>query len=386
MKIDRLLGEAVERGAVAGLVAAAVTREGVVYTGAFGRLRRGEPAPVPPGAVFWIASMTKLLTSLAAMQLVERGALSLDEPIGAIVPELGRRAVLEGFDPSGTPRLRPARRPIALKHLLTHTSGFAEDVWHPDIARYVRHAGIPPSSTRRRSTLDLPLLFEPGERWQYGISHEWVGQAIERASGQPLEAYVQDHVLGPLGMSDTAWRPRQAWRGRQAAVHRRGADGRLTPFDRALPAEPEFTPGGGGLHSTARDYAALIAMVLNDGLAGGVRLIGADTLALMRGNHTGDIAVGKLEATSPEHANPVEFMAGLRRCWGLGFQVNLEPLPTGRSAGSLSWGGQGNTYYWIDPARGVGGVLLTQVLPFADPAVLDLFARFEAAVYAEIVG
>jgi CubicO group peptidase (beta-lactamase class C family) len=383
-RIDTLLGEAVAQGVAPGVVAAAVMRDGVIYQGAFGRLGLSREQPLRLDTIFWIASMTKALTSVAAMQLVERGALFLDRPIGAIVPELGSQQVLLGFDAAGAPRLRRAERAITLRHLLTHTSGFAEDVWHPDIAPYMRHAGLPPGSTRKRATLDLPLLFEPGSRWQYGISHEWAGQAIERASGQALDRYMRANLFGPLGMADTAWDLPDTEKLRQAEVHQRGPDGRLTPIVRELPAGREYIPGGGSLYSTARDYLAFIRMILSGGRVDGVRLVGADTLALMAQNHTGDLAVGRLAPTVPALANAVEFMAGTQRCWGLGFQVNLEPLPTGRSAGSLAWAGLGNTYFWIDRAAGVGGVLLTQILPFADAAVLQLFARFETAIYDAI--
>jgi methyl acetate hydrolase len=382
--IDALVGDAVEQGAAPGVVAAAVTRNDVVYLGAFGRLGLFGDAPMQLDTIFWIASMTKALTSVAAMQLVERGALFLDRPIGAIVPELRSPRILLGFDADGAPRLRKAERAITLRHLLTHTSGFAEDVWHPDIEPYMRHAGIPPGRTRKRATLDLPLLFEPGTRWQYGISHEWAGQAVERASGKPLDRYMKESMFGPLGMTATGWDLGFSQKPRQAEVHQRGAAGELTPIVREVPAGREYIPGGGSLYSTAVDYLAFIRMILRGGRVDGTQLIGADTLALMGQNHTGDLAVGKLAPTVPALANPVELMAGVRRCWGLGFQVNLEPFPTGRSAGSMAWAGLGNTYFWIDPARGIGGVLLTQILPFADAAVLQLFARFETAIYDAI--
>jgi methyl acetate hydrolase len=382
--IDALLSEAVEHGVAPGVVAAAVTQHDVAYQGAFGRLGLSREQPMQFDTIFWIASMTKALTSVAAMQLVERGALFLDRPLGAIVPELRSPQILLGFDAAGAPRLRKAERAITLRHLLTHTSGFAEDVWHPDIAPYMRHAGMPPGSTRKLATLDLPLLFEPGTRWQYGISHEWAGQAVERASGKPLDRYMDETLFGPLGMADTAWDLPASEKLRQAEVHQRGAGGELTPIVREAPAGREFIPGGGSLYSTAGDYLAFMRMFLNGGRVEGARLIGADTLTMMARNHTGDLAVGGLAPTVPPLANPVTFMAGVRRCWGLGLQVNLEPLPTGRSAGSLAWAGLGNTYFWIDPAAGVGGVLLTQILPFADPAVMRLFARFETAIYDAI--
>jgi CubicO group peptidase (beta-lactamase class C family) len=383
--IDDVLQDAVEKGVVPGLVGAATTAGGPIYQRGLGRRGLATDAPMTEDTVFWIASMTKGLTSVAAMRLVERGALRLDAPIGEMVPELASPQVLEGFDAAGAPRLRPASRPLTLRHLLTHTSGFAEDVWHPDIASYMRYAGLPPGGTRKLVTLRLPLLFEPGTAWQYGISHEWVGLAIERASGERLDEHMRRHVFGPLGMVDSCWDLADHQQPRLAGVQRREASGALTPFVRELPKEREYIPGGGSLHSTAADYLAFIRMMLNGGAGdGGHRILTEETVARMAQNSTGDIEVGRLAPTMPGMSNPVAFMAGMPRCWGLGFQVNLAPLPTGRSGGSLAWAGLGNTYFWIDPAAGVGGVLMTQLLPFADPAVLDLFARFETAVYAAV--
>jgi methyl acetate hydrolase len=380
-RVDALLDAAVEAGVAPGVVAAATTGGGTIYHGASGRLSLSRDAPMTPDAVFWIASMTKAITSVGAMQLVGEGKLSLDEPIGAVVAELQARSILEGFDQEGKPRLRPARRPITLKHLLTHTSGFTEDVWHEGIAAYVKHAGIPPSATRKRAALDLPLVFEPGTGWQYGISHEWAGIAIERASGQRLDAYMQANLFDPLGMRDTTWSLRETQRPRLAEVHRRGTTGGLTPEPRMPPRDGEFIPGGGALSSTAADYLSFIRMILRSGRADGAEVLRPDIVRLMAENHTGTIAVSRLSPVRPDMSNPVAFMQGRRSCWGLGFHVNLEPLPTGRSTGSLAWAGLGNTYFWIDPARDVGGVLFTQILPFADASVMDLFARFETAVY-----
>jgi CubicO group peptidase (beta-lactamase class C family) len=380
-RVDALLSAAVGQGTVPGVVAAATTGRKPIYHQAFGRLGLSGERAMASDSVFWIGSMTKAITSVAAMQLVGRGLLSLDAPIATIVPELANPSVLEGSGPDGTPRLRPARVPITLKHLMTHTSGFAEDVWSERIAAYVKLAGIPPSATRKRATLDLPLVADPGTQWQYGISHEWVGLAIERASGRRLDEYVRANIFEPLGMCDSTWQLRDELQPRLAEVYRRDSAGRLSPGVRKFPVAPEFVPGGGALYSTAGDYLAFIRMLLNGGRSESVEILTPDSVALMGENHTGAISVGKLVPAMPDMSNPVEFMHETRCCWGLGFQVNLEPLPTGRSAGSLAWAGLGNTYFWIDRARGVGGVLFTQILPFGDRAVLDLFARFETAVY-----
>jgi CubicO group peptidase (beta-lactamase class C family) len=380
-RTDDLLRQAVERGVAPGLVAGATGPDGPVYLGAAGQRGVADDTPMSEDTVFWIASMTKALTSVAAMRLVEQGALSLHGPIAEILPELADLRILEGFDAAGTPRLRAATATMTLRHLLTHTSGFAEDVWSADIDRYMHQAGLPPGGMRKLASLRLPLLFEPGTAWHYGNSHEWVGQAIERASGETLDAHMRRRVFEPMGMADTGWELADAQRPRAAGVQRRAASGAMTPFVRELPPDREYIPGGGSLHATAADYLAFIGMMLNGGQSNGNRILAPETVELIGQNHTGTIEVGRIETTRPAMSNNIVLMEGIRRCWGLGFQINLAPMATGRSPGSLTWAGLGNTCFWIDPAAQIGGVLLTQVLPFADAAVLDLFARFERSVY-----
>lgn len=379
--IDELLQQAVSGGVAPGIVAGVTTRDGTVYQGACGRLGLASDKAVAFDSLFWIASMTKAITSIAAMQLVERGLLSLNGPISDIVPELRAPRILEGFDGNGQPRLRPARIPITLSHLLSHSSGFAEDVWHEDIVRYLAATGTPGGATGKRAAIDIPLLFEPGAAWQYGISHDWVAQAIERASGQRLDDYFAEHIFGPLGMADTTYLPTPAQERRLAVVHSRLEDNSLTPFPRAIPTQREFVSGGGVLLSTAGDYLAFMRMLLGAGDFEGKSILRAETVRGLDANQTGSLPVSALDPTNPVMSNKVAMLPDTRKCWGLGFMVNLEDLPTGRRANSLSWAGLGNTYYWIDPESGVAGVLLTQILPFADKAVMDLFTAFEIAVY-----
>src|SRR6201997_306992 len=203
--IDAALSRAVEANEVPGVVALAATETGVLYEGAFGLRDVVDGPAMTHDSVFRIASMTKVVTSVAAMQLVEQGKLQLDEPIGNVLPELAAPQVLEGFDSSGAPRLRPGKRPITLRHLLTHTAGFGYEVWDADLVRYVKATGTPSTSTAKLAALRLPLLFDPGERWEYGINIDWVGRAIEAASGQPLALYFREHIFVPLGMTDTTY-------------------------------------------------------------------------------------------------------------------------------------------------------------------------------------
>jgi methyl acetate hydrolase len=382
--IDRVLEAAIGRGDVPGVVAMAATRDGAVYQGAFGRRALPDGAAITAGTVFWIASMTKAVTSTAAMQLVEQGKLSLDRPIADILPELAGPQVLEGFDPAGEPRLRPAKRPITLRHLITHTAGFVYDIWNADMGRYMEKTGLPGIISCQNAALALPLVFEPGEKWDYGINIDWAGLAVERASGQRLGAYFAEHLFGPIGMKDTGFRLTADHRARLAGMHARGADGTLAPIEFEIPQEPEFEMGGGGLYGTAADYLAFQRVFLNQGRAEGRQVLKPETVALMAQNAIGDLQVRLLKTAVPGSSNDAEFFPGMVKKWGLGFMISTEQVPGGRRAGALAWAGLGNTYFWIDPAAGVAGVILMQLLPFADAKALALLGAFEWAVYAAL--
>ncbi len=266
-QIDQELRSAVERGDVPGVVAMAASRDGPVYQGAFGSRALPDGAAMTADTVFWIASMTKAVTSTAAMQLVEQGKLSLDRPVAETLPELIAPRVLEGFDSAGEPRLRPARRPITLRHLLTHTAGFGYAIWNPDLARYIEKTGIPDIITCQNAALGLPLIFDPGERWDYGINIDWVGKAVERVSGRKLGQYFAEHIFAPAGMKDTGFELTQERRARLAGMHSRGEDGALAAIPFEMPQEPEFEMGGGALYGTAADYLAFARLFLNEGRA-----------------------------------------------------------------------------------------------------------------------
>jgi methyl acetate hydrolase len=380
-RVDAALEGAVAEGVAPGVVALAAGAEGVVYEGAFGRRELGGDAGMTLDTVFWIASMTKAVTSVAAMQLVEQGRLELDEPLAGRLPELGSIQVLEGFAADGAPRLRAPRRPITLRHLLTHTAGFTYDIWSADMVRLQAREGIPGIGDCRNVTLRTPLLFDPGDRWEYGINVDWVGKAVEHVSGRSLEEYLREQVFAPLGMADSGFVIGPEQRTRLAAMHARHPDGSLEAIPFEIPQQPEFYMGGGGLYSTGPDYLAFLQMLLHGGRFRGAQVLRPETVAQMAMNQIGDLEVSPMRTAIPESSNDVELFPGMVKKWGLGFLINTEDAPTGRSGGSLAWAGLANTYFWLDPTRRLAGLLLTQVLPFADEAVLRLFAEFESAIY-----
>ena len=375
------LRRAAETGDIPGVVAAAATRDGVIFEDGFGVRDLGSGAPMTADTVVWIASMTKAVTGACAMQLVEQGKLSLDGDIAAVLPELGRVQVLDGFDADGKPRLRAPKRAITLRHLLTHTAGFTYDMWNADMTRYMEVTGTPGIISCQNAALTTPLVFDPGEKWEYGISIDWAGKAVEAVSGQTLAAYMAENIFAPLGMADTAFRIGEAQRKRLAKIHARTPEG-IVATDTEIPQEPEFHMGGGGLYATVGDYLKFTQMILHGGRFNGAQVLRPETVATMSQNAMGGVVCNAMKTAAPGLTHDVDFLAGMK--WGLSFLINPQPLPTGRSAGSLAWAGLANSYFWIDPARGVTGVYAAQLLPFFDPDAVAAFEGFETAVYQAV--
>lgn len=382
--IDALLRRAAESGDVPGVVAMVANRNGMVYEGAFGKRVLGQNALMTVDTVGWIASMTKALTAAGAMQLVEQGKLDLESPASKWVPEIADSQVLDGFDASGQPRTRPPKRPITLRHLLTHTAGYGYEIWSTDIIKYQQAKGIPGITSCENAALKTPLLFDPGERWFYGINIDWAGKMVEAVSGKKLGAYLAEHLFGPLGMSSTAFKITPAMRARLAKIHQRDDKGALAAVDLEIPQEPQFEMGGGGLYGTAGDYLKFVQMILSRGKANGKHLLKPETVDQMTRNNMGDTPVTMLKTAMPPLSNDAEFFPGVPKSWGLSFQINEAPAPTGRPAGGLMWAGLANSYFWIDLRNGIGGVYLTQILPFADKKSLPLYYDFESAVYRSL--
>jgi methyl acetate hydrolase len=380
-EIDQLLRQKCDAKEVPGVVAMAATGSEIIYQGAFGKRDLTKDDAMTVDSVFWIASMTKAITTAAGMQLVEQGKLSLDEPIGKLLPDLASPQVLEGFDASGNPKLRPAKGQITLRQLMTHTAGFAYDMWNGNMVKYLEKTGTPGIISCLNAALKTPIMSDPGTRWEYGTNIDFVGKAVEAVSGKKLDAYLRDNIFAPLGMNDTGFKLGESQRKRLVGMHARAPEG-LGPFPFEMEQNPEFHMGGGGLYGTAADYIKFTQMILNKGKGNGNQLLKPETVALMGENNIGGIEVGKLPTALPAFTNDVDLFPGMVKKWGLSFLINTAKTPEGRSPNSLFWAGLANTYFWIDPARNVSGVILMQLLPFADKLCLEAFAGFERGVYA----
>ena len=384
--VQAILDGGVDDGDVAGATAQIVTAGDVLCSAAAGVRSVDDDAAgsMTTDTVCWIASMSKAVTGAAAMQLVERGELQLDAPASDVLSVLGEVGVLEGFDADGRPQVRPARTPITLRHLLTHTAGFAYELWSDELVHYNQATGTPSIMACELASLTAPALFDPGDQWMYGTSIEHVGRIVEEVSGLRLGEYLHQHILGPLGMVSTAFRISGEMRARKAAIHVRTEDGSFTTFDFEMRQEPEVELGGAGLYGTVEDYSRFLQMILGRGRRDGVQVLGPDTVDRMVVNNMGNLRVVPLPTAMPGLSGDAEFYPGTEKSWGLTFQINEEPLPTGRPAGGLMWAGLANSYYWIDMENQVAGTYISQQFPFADPRSFRLFEATERAYYASI--
>lgn len=380
--IDTLLSTAVERGDFPGVAAAAANGTGVTYRNAFGLASSDSERSMSNDTVAWIGSMTKMIVAIGALQLVERGQLSLDGPLSDVLPDLATQQVLDGFDDQGQPITHQVATPATLRQLLAHTAGNGYHFWHADVLRYQEVMGLPGIIECREATLTTPLVHEPGTDWVYGMNLDWVGKAIEKVTGLTLEEYLRANILDPLGMDSTSFILNDDHRERLAAMNVRMPEGELVQVPFEMTQEPEFQMAGGAMYGSVDDYLTLLRMLLANGTLDGVQILTPDTIAEARKNQIGDLEVGFIPSVDPGSSNDVDFLPGQRKKWGLFGVINLEDTATGRSAGSLFWAGLGNTYFWVDWDNDDCGVLFTQILPFADEKVLDAFDAFEAAVHA----
>jgi CubicO group peptidase (beta-lactamase class C family) len=381
-EIDGLLQQAVDQQAMPGVVAVAGDQDGLLYEGAFGLLDIDGEQLVQADTIFALASMTKAITSVAALQLIEQGRLELEQPVAEILPAFGELAVLDGFD-GEVPRLRPPASQATIRQLLTHTSGLGYWFGSADLLRYLELSGMPDPSSGKLAMFQTPLVADPGTRWEYGTSTDWLGQVIEAISGGDLDAYCKEHIFAPLGMVDATFRPSDAQAARMMTLYSRAGDGGLVRSSFELD-EPEFCAGGGGAFATGPDYLRLMRALLRGGELDGERVLESETVELAFSDQLGGLALPEVMiSTMPELANDVPSL-GIAEGFGLGFHLILEDIPGMRRAGTGNWAGLFNCYFWIDRVSGVAGALLTQVLPFFDAPIFGTALGFELGVYADV--
>jgi methyl acetate hydrolase len=366
---------------VPGVVAMVTDRRGNVFEGAAGKRRMDRDAAMTTDTVFGIFSTAKAITATAALQLVEEGKLDLDAPAKTYVPDIGRLQVIEGFDADGEPRLRAPKRDVTSRMLLLHTAGLGYDFFNETYERLAREKGQPSVISASKAALMTPLLFDPGERWEYGSNLDWCGQVIEAIRGRRLGEVFRTRIFEPLGMTDTTFEITDTLRRRLAGMHTRNADGSLTPMDFELPSRPEVHMGGHGLYGTVGDYMRFIRMWLNDGTGEHGQVLAPETVQMAARNHLGDKKITMLPGVIPSLSHDAEFFPGQSKSWSLGFMVNDEEAPTGRPAGALGWAGLANLFYWIDRKNGFGGFWATQILPFGDPVSFGGYLDFETGFY-----
>ena len=380
---DGIIARMIEGDArVPGVVAMVTDRSANTYEGAAGELLLGGGKAMTTDSVHRIFSTTKAITGTAIMQLVEDGTLDLDAPAKTYAPDIGKAQVLDGFDSSGNPKLRPPKRDITTRMLMLHTAGFGYDFFNEQYLRLAVDHDLPSVVTSSKASLDAPLLFDPGEDWEYGLNMDWAGQVVEGITGKRLGEVMKERIFAPLGMTSSAFTFTPEMRTRLATIHQREQDDSLTPLtDFELPQDPEVHMGGHGLYSTVGDYMRFIRMILNDGAGENGRVLKPETVAQMAKNGLGDRKIKLLPGVIPALSNDAEFFPGMPKSWGYTFMINDEAAPTGRPAGALGWAGLTNLFYWIDRQNGIGGFWATQILPFADPTSFTGYMDFETAAY-----
>jgi methyl acetate hydrolase len=383
---DAVLQTVVAGGSpVPGVVAIATDGSGNIYEGAAGKRVLGQDADMTTDTVFAIFSTTKAITGTACLQLFEDGKLDLDVPAKTYAPDIGKLQVLEGFDAGGSPKLRPPKRDVTTRMLLLHTAGFGYDFFNEKYNRLAQEHGQPSVITSSKASIMTPLLFDPGDDWEYGCNIDWAGQVVEGITGKRLGEIMQERIFEPLGMTSSAFTLTPSMRERLAGMHKREADGSATPMsDFELPQDPEVHMGGHGLYSTVQDYCRFIRMWLNDGMGPNGRVLKKETVLAAEKNGLGERKIKGLPGVIPALSNYAEFFPGMPKSWALTFMINDEDAPTGRPAGSLGWAGLPNLFYWIDRKNGIGGFWATQIFPFADPTSVGGYMDFERAVYGNL--
>ncbi|PMU08919.1 MULTISPECIES: serine hydrolase [unclassified Pseudomonas] len=370
---------------VPGVVAAITGRDGLLYEGASGQRTLGQTDAMTTDSVFAMFSTTKAITATAVLQLVEDGRLDLDAPARDYVPMIGELKVLDGFDTDGTPRLRAPKKHITTRMLLLHTAGLGYEFFNENYNRLVQEGRQPSIISGSLAALMTPLLFEPGEQWEYGSNMDWAGLVVEAITGKRLGEVMRQRIFEPLGMTDTAFSMSASMIQRRAGMHQREEDGSLTAVEGSLlPEEPEVHMGGHGLFSTVKDYCLFIRAWLNDGQGDHGRILKPETIRFAEKNGLDNLKIKALPCVIPSISHTAEFFPGMPKSWALSFMINEQDAPTGRPAGSLAWAGLANLFYWIDRKNGIGGFWATQILPFIDPVSTNGYLDFETAAYRNL--
>ncbi|WP_439640791.1 serine hydrolase domain-containing protein [Nevskia sp.] len=382
--LDALLKASTEKGGVPGVVATVADRNGVIYEGAAGLRATGGSTPMSMDTFFWFASLTKGVTAMAAMQLVEQGKLDLDAPAGKVLPELGKVQVRTGWNADGTPILRAPKSPVTLRNLLTHTSGFAYEIFNKDTVRELESRGVGNVISGTKATLDRALVRDPDTAWEYSVSIDWVGRMVEAASGLRLRDYMARNIFAPLGMSDVSFQANEEQLSRAAAMHARLPDGNLVTIPFGIPPDVELDMGGHALSGRVPHYLRFCQALLNGGTLDGNRVLSPTTVELMGRNHIGDIKIGEIFTAMPQLSNDCHLHPGIDLKWGLSFILNVQATPEGRAPGTMAWAGLPNAYYWIDRKTGVTVVIATQIMPFWDAPVRKMCDEFERQVYKHV--
>jgi methyl acetate hydrolase len=381
-ELNRVIDEAVARQDLPFAVAMTAQADGVAWSGAAGEAAPGKPAALD--TVFRIFSMTKAVGSTAAMILMDRGMLKPDTPVESVLPEFAELKLLEGFDADGKPKLRAPRIKATARHLATHTSGLTYEFWNADMPRYMEATGAPTILSGLKVAMNYPLLFEPGERWDYGIGIDWLGRMVEKIDGRRIDQFCNEEIFDPLGMNDTRCEVEPHMAARLAGVSIRGEDGKFAPFDLAPPSNPEFYGMGHALYSTAPDYMRFLRMYLNKGTLDGKRILGAACVESMLANQIGSTPIPNLMTVAPPITADFELFPGKRKSHSMAFMRFEEDIPGMRHAGSQGWAGVLNSHYWFDPKAGIAGVLMTQSLPFFEPRYANTYEAFERAAYRQV--
>jgi methyl acetate hydrolase len=380
-ELNTVIDDAVSKQHAPFLVAMTGNTDGITWSGAAGERSPGKAATTD--TVFRIFSMTKAVGSMAAMILMDRGQLSADATVESIVPEFAELKLLEGFGADG-PKLRAPRVKATVRHLATHTSGLTYEFWNTDMPRYMEATGALTILSGLTTSMNYPLLFEPGTRWDYGIGIDWLGRVVEKIDGRRIDRFCREEIFEPLRMPDTAFEVEPHMAARLASVSIRGEDGTFGDFALAPPSNPEFYGMGHALYSTAPDYMRFLRMVLNKGTLDGARIVSEAGLASMLANQIGSTPIPCLKTAAPPITADAEFFPGKRKSHSMAFMRFDEDVPGMRHAGSQGWAGVLNSHYWFDPKANLAGLLMTQSLPFIEPRFAATYERFERAAYQQL--